>query len=214
VVLARIATAGVLLALVPVPSWGSEILFSTFGQPGDTYQEFLQIPIGGNNGQEIAVDFVAGFGGTLDSIRVAVSWSRGPTDFFSVYLAADNSGEPGVALETFSPLVFPDDPVILTLDSLTNPDLSAGSRYWVVMTAADLSVAFGLWHVNNVGETGSGYRSASDTGGEWAYFASSIAPAVEVNVTAATTNVPEPSTTALAVFGLVGLVMSRRRARR
>ena len=200
------AVVALALALMAAPTWAA-VMFSTFG-PSDEYSNSYY-PIGfvfddddGPSTQEVAVSFVPGFDGPLASIRVATR-HYGDPNAYSVFLTSDSNGEPGSPLETFSPVTFSADaPSIVTLNSLTNPLLSLGSTYWVVMTAPNLQATEGAWYINDQNIIGASFRIG---GGSW-FAAEARSPAVEVNA-----NVPEPATVALFGLGLAGIGAIRRK---
>jgi hypothetical protein len=148
-------------------------------------------------------------------IRVAVlnNGFNGYINDYSVYLASDNSGEPGTALETFGGLTFPAAPSgILTLASLLNPALASGSTYWVVISAPDLSTVFGGWNLNSQGFLG--FSESYIGSGGWISLSSfpngfpAYSPAVEVDATAA---IPEPATLTLMLPAILAIASLRRR---
>ena len=197
-----------------LPAW-SATLYTTFG-PGDSYDTLSGInwSVGSPTGvtaQEVAATFVAGFTGTLDSIRVAALHLNGPNSF-TVSIATDNSGQPGTVLESFTGVTFTTVSSIVTLISGSNPLLSTGSTYWVGMTPTSLFASQAGWNVNNQGIGGT-YRRFN---GADPWFLSDInvgpTPAFEVNTTSNGV-IPEPSTAGLTLAGLAGLALLARRRR-
>jgi len=198
-----------MLAAVAQPAWCTTI-FTTFG-PGDSYSgggyTIGSVPaaIPAPQQQEIAVSFVAGFSGTLDSIRMGVGHFPGGPDSYILTLASDSLGQPGLPLETLTGLVFPPIPgAILTVNSATHSTLSAGSTYWVVMAATNSTASFGLWGTNDQGIVGASRRNSANSF-TWTANILSPSPAVEVN---AITPVPEPATAGLMFAGLAALAIS------
>jgi hypothetical protein len=178
---------------MPAPA---AVLASSFGS-GDTFLSTLY-PIGSPVFQEdIAADFTPGFTATLDTIRVAVSFQSGLNDF-TVYIAPDIAGAPGLPLESFTGLSFPAMPSILTLSSVSHPLLTEGSRYWIVIAAADPANAQGAWYANDQGLSGVLARNVFGNF-VWTLDPESPTPAFDVRGSAA---VPEPSTFPLALAGL------------
>jgi len=211
--LAKLAAVGVLLAAAPC--WAT-VVVSTFG-PGDSYNTSGSWGIGDStNQQEVAFSFSPSFQGTLDSIRVGVI-NFGRVNNYNVYLASDNSGAPGAALETFGGLGFPSfSSGIITLSSLIRPVLLSGSTYWVVMSAPDLSSVDGGWNLNGQGFNGFSERYVGSAGwvkeqGSFPNGFPTYSPAVEVNATA---TAPEPATLGLTLGAILAMVALRRRGQR
>jgi hypothetical protein len=184
-------------------------MLSTFGpgEPDMTVGRTIGGP--GSTQIEVAIGFMAGFDGEVDWIKLAAFHTAGPNNYI-VSLAADSTGAPGAALETFSNLTFPDTGAILTLNSSLRPLLFLGSSYWVVMSAANLEASWGAWSLNDQGALGLSTRS-SMTGFLWSAEPSFTSPAVEVNATSqagAEADAPEPATFGLMFAGLTVLLIS------
>ncbi len=162
-------------------------IFTTFG-PGHTFISGGNFLIGSfnptdNTRQEIAASFTPGSTLFLDSILIAAQ-NLGGTNQLTVYLAA-GAVEPGSAIETFSLTGIPGTATLLTLNSASRPLLSAGTKYWVVLSAADLTNTYDGW---NQSFTLGGFAGRTGGSGAWS-AASSNLPAFEVNA-----SIPEPST--------------------
>jgi len=191
-------------------------MFTTFG-PGDSYQNAGPgISIGGPVAGfqlQLAVGFIAGFTGTLNSIRVGVynSAAISTVDSFILSLTSDSSGSPGATLESFTGLIFPNFPGgILTVNSSATPALTPGSTYWIVLAATNPAVTAGGWSLNNQGLNGLFASRNLASSPTWTTAPSGTLPAVEVNAAA----VPEPVALSLTLVGLAALVILRpRRAR-
>ncbi len=170
--------------------------------------------IGGPGGTqiEIAVGFVPSFSGEVDSVKVAGFHATGPNDYL-LWLASDNSGQPGSAIETFSGLSLSESGgEILTINSSLRPLLSMGSTYWVVMSAANLGSTWGGWTLNDQSILGIASRSAL-TNYIWTDEPGSASPAFEVNATAEVVGpaaIPEPATLGLMFAGLAALSVAAR----
>jgi len=160
---------------------------------------------------EVAASFVAGFNGTLDSIRVATN-NGSSVDSYVLSLASSNiSGVPGAPLETFSGLAFPGPvPGIVAVTSLAHPALLAGSTYWVVITATNPVVTVGNWFGNDQGISGSNECTRNIAFSLSWSCGGSTSPAFEVNASAA---VPETGTLSMTFVGLAALVIRRRASR-
>jgi hypothetical protein len=181
------------------------LLASTFG-PGDTFSESSYLIGNSLFQQEIAAVFTPAVTSVLDTVRVAASFDLGLNNF-TVNITSDISGEPGTPLESFTGLVFPGTPAILTLHSASHPIVLAGSRYWIVMTAPDLTSSEGKWHLNDQGFNG--VLARNFFGGFVWTFDPGTTPAFDIT---GTTKTPEPSTFALGLAGLVCLMRLRFQA--
>jgi hypothetical protein len=186
------------IVLPPAERANAALLTGTFG-PGDSFlgESYLI----GNSlfQQEIAAGFAPEVTATLDTIRVAAFFDSGLNDF-TVYIAPNIAGEPGSPLESFTNLSFGVVPGILTLNSISHPLLTAGTRYWVVMTAPQLANSQGEWNLNDQGFGGVLARNF------FGAFAWTLDPGPTPAFDVSGTVVPEPSTfvlasAALAVFG-------------
>lgn len=201
----NLVITAVLLA-ASLPAWSATI-YSNFG-PGDSFDVPAYI-IGGGSGtqQEVALSFVPAFGATLDSIRVAVRNDPffSSANNYTIYLASDSSGLPGSAIETFSGLTFSYPSAILTLNSSANPLLSAGTMYWVVVTAPDLIASSGAWNFSDQGVMGLAARSVNSG---WNACVACASPVMDVNGTSVS-EIPEPSALTLTLAGLAGLLLFR-----
>ena len=168
-----------LVLLVANPAQGSTIIYSNLG-PGGSFDTGTFWPIGfvgPTSEYETAVSFIPGFDATLDSFRVATRFSAGTNDF-SFYLASDLSGLPGAAIETFAGVQLTPQASLLTLTSLSNPTLLAGTKYWLVGTAPDLSASTGTWFGNDQDLVGGVANRVN--GGNW-FPDFDATPAFEVN---------------------------------
>jgi uncharacterized protein (TIGR03437 family) len=145
-------------------------IVSTFG-PNDTTStvdnDGIGSPSPSNNIQdEFASSFTPSASYTLDSITIAVENLSG-TNQLTVYLASGVS-QPGSPIESFSlagiPSVYPG--TIETVTSSLHPTLFAGTRYWVVVSAADLTNTYDAWALGLVpipGELYEQHEFASST---------------------------------------------------
>lgn len=145
----------------------AETVFTSFG-PGQAYIGSSDI-IGSfsSNGaaqQSSAYSFVPSKTYVFNSIDFAAAWFGGPNQL-TVLLAADASGVPGGTLEFFSFTNLAPSSAIYSANSLAHPVLTAGTRYWVVLTAQDLARSWLGWNwVSNQYAGLSAYRSGS---GAW-----------------------------------------------
>jgi hypothetical protein len=155
------------------------VLFSNFG-PGDTYQTgfFQDWSVGG---QTIAAAFTPTINTTLATIEVAVvDAGRGSSYFLNV--TADNAGVPGVVLESFHSLTFPLPPGgIFKVTSVSQPVLTAGTRYWIVIDyECCVGSEGGAWYWNDQGQI-LDFLSKGSSDSTWhASFGTEATPAFRV----------------------------------
>jgi hypothetical protein len=191
------------------------VLFTNFG-PGFSYNTGLGNSVGNAfDGNDYAQGdtFTPTTTARFSSLDIALSCSFVCADNFTVSLDANNGGMPGATIESFTvsgPALgsFGANNPPLVLDSVLNPLLTAGTRYWVT-AASDLNNSI-AWNLNSTGDSSSEALSADD-GTTW-FAPSGLTPgAYQVNGVQAT---PEPSEFWILI-GLLGvLVFMRWRVRR
>jgi hypothetical protein len=129
---------------------------------------------------------------------------------FTIDLTADSSDSPGAIIESFSLTAVSlkalgNNNTPITVNSILNPTLIAGTRYWITVSS---SVNYSLvWNNDSTGDTRD-QAISSDGGATWFAPSGATPSALEVDSSAAT---PEPSTAAfLTVAGLL-LGLARKR---
>lgn len=140
----------------------------------------------------------------LTSIELPLGNFNNNTGTYNVHLCSDNSGAPGSVLETFNVNVNTGNGVgsSYLLNSVLMPAMTSGT-YWVTADTTDPNL-LGAWLWNNANNTGN-QSFSTDSGSTWSAF-NSTDMAVRV---IASQSVPEPAS--LAVLGLGGLALLRRR---
>ncbi|MCW5964865.1 MAG: PEP-CTERM sorting domain-containing protein [Bryobacterales bacterium] len=205
---------GAITLIAGVPGLASTLVYSSF-EPEDTFSGGWSIGRASITfSQDIAVSFTPGFDGSLHSIQVPIWHATGPNEY-EIRVAEDSGGIPGATLELFAKS-FPASSTMVTLNSVENPMLSAGSTYWIWMTAVNLEETRGSWgYVGNKQHEFSYWLSSN---GDWRVFeaadylnslpnAGGPAFAVYAN------GIPEPSTILLTLGGLVALLTAANRRR-
>jgi hypothetical protein len=181
-------------------SLADPVVFSNFGA-GFSYNIISGNFAGNDFGGDVAAEgdtFTPASSLNFSSLNIALScFVTGLCpDNFTVALNQDNGGVPGVALESFTVTggslgAFGSSNAPLVLTSILKPLLTAGTAYWVTVSAdANDSV---VWNWNSTGDP-SIEAFSPDAGTSW--FALGFTPgAYQVNATSATiSDTPEPST--------------------
>ena len=200
----------------------ADTIFSTFGQPGDTYNTASPGGPGidggarGGPGQQVAASFTPDSDYLFDSADFAfVTNLSSGSDTFAVRLTtSDTGGLPNTTLESFSvsiPASIPagSSPAIYTISSALHPLLTSGETYWLWVLPYSAE-SWGAWFWNDQGFTG-GYTTAAVLG-SFLGVGTGTTPAFRAEGTPAP--VPEPTTIFLLGCGLVGLAGFRRNFRR
>lgn len=189
-------------------------VYNSFG-PGNTYTTYADWGVSGASGPGgfvgHAESFVPTVSGNLEALQVAVGQLSSGTGLANFFVAANSGGTPGVKLESFmNVLASPSSSssLLVTMNSITQPLLQAGTTYWLCAEPAQNTTAIG-WFVNNQGysneyaqESPPGmWTSAPVTIGANGVFDVSVIP------------VPEPSIVGLAILGsgFVSICRLRRR---
>ncbi len=197
----------------------STVLYSTFG-PGDSYNPFAGVSVGGYLGedQNFSVARPFSFAGTesylLDSITLAAGLNSSGANLLNVAITTDAGGVPGTVLESFSftdqmwSFGFPDAPLLVGT-SITQPLLTPGTTYWITASAPDGTRA--AW--NETWPPVQGPLAFSLNGGPWipTYDEFSSINVFRINGAGVATVVPAPGA---LLLGLVGLACLRRVRRR
>ena len=199
------------VAMWPALAPAASVVFTNFG-PAPTYNTSQGNPIGnafdGFTYAE-ANSFVLSGDAVFSSMRMALSCFASCPDPFSVTLNQDAGNQPGAVLETF---VVPTGALgtlgasspPLDLNSVLNPALTNGARYWVTVSA-DPNDSID-WNLNVTGDLSATALSA-DGGLDWFSPSGNTPGAFEV-----TGVIPEPGNLKLILgAGLLLTLLGRRR---
>jgi PEP-CTERM motif len=197
------------------------IVYSTFGEPGDTFTNggaFLVYGSASGGYVAPAMEFTPSASVTLDKIRFAFTTpNTGYTN--DVILAANSSGAPGSALETLSAISTTNtgglfNGTILTENSVVHPGLVAGQNYWLVLQPHDPTTSdVGGWLISNPPVSGTSAARVTPNGA-WSVATSQTQAAFEIDGVSASAT-PEPASLVLCgvgVLGLLGYGWRRKRA--
>jgi len=188
----------------------STIIYSNI-DPGDTFGPGVAIGVEPFVGvfNYAGLGFKAGADHTFDSVEMAVSLFSGP-NVLDVYLMGTAGGLPSGILESFElDNELTSDPVtgMVTIDSITHPELLAGMEYWIVAAGGPTTTAF--WAQNVHGIMGPNV-SGSTLGSLVRDSNSNVVMAMQVEGTLAGT--PEPGSWMLTAGALLlGLAYSYRK---
>jgi hypothetical protein len=215
--LTALAAVGIcILFLLPAVSTASIItVFTNFGA-GQSYNTAGGNPVGNDFVGDDAAEgdtFTPTVTSAFSSLNIAVScFAIGDCpDSFTISLDSDNAGLPGAVIESFT---VPGDGALgilgnsnapLTATSVLHPTLTAGTAYWIVVTAdSNDSIA---WNWNSTSDP-SAEAFSPDSGTTW-FSPSGLTPgAFEVNGTVSSAT-PEPGTISL-LAGALSLCLLRR----
>jgi hypothetical protein len=184
-------------------------IYTTFG-PGQSFNTTKGWVVGtgpGFHDEEIAARFTPGADYTLDAIDFAATYVSG-LDGVTLEIAANDSGAPGAAIESFFFAVSSTSAQVYTAESLLNPLLTAGTTYWVVLKADTPVSSEILWNESTT--TAGEYLSQSGTAG-WLPQSELMLPAFDVLATTANAAIPEPATFSLLLAPLLLWVCRRAR---
>jgi len=185
---------------VPIPGFAGPVtLFSDLGPgfPGDTPSGFGPI------GSFAAITFTTTGAGFLTQISTAMTDVPDGSRTTGLYTNSGNA--PGSLIENFT-LPVTGNFMVLTVNSVLNPFLSANTQYWfVVSNPANIS-----WYANDENVLG-GLWSGSTLSTLTQSFATGAGPGIQLTGISAA---PEPSSALLAAIGALAFAASKYRRSR
>jgi hypothetical protein len=202
----------------------ADSIFSNFvtGPPG--YSNEGTVPVtDGSDDFSVSEEFTPADNFDLSGILFVVGTDDDPAEVpnhtITLGIFADNGGVPGAtALETLTytgPVAQPDPdnpPPILSVTSLTNPELLANNHYWLVMDGPAANSLF--WYQNLAGD--SGIVETDGTPGNW-HSNETTDGVFEIDGTlvsgGSSPAAPEPAAWLLMIAG-IGTMAFLRQARR
>lgn len=209
--LARIAFATSFFAL-PALSPAATLLYSNFG-PASSYNTSQGNSVGnafdftGNNYAQ-GDTFVLAGNAIFTSMRLALSCAFACPDPVTVSLDRDAGNQPGTVIESFNiagaslgPLGSNNAPIVL--NSLLDPTLTIGTRYWITVEA-DLNDSV-AWNLNSTADRSAEALSANG-GSTW--FAPSGNTPGAFDISGIT---PEPGSIGLVFGALLALGVAAKR---
>jgi hypothetical protein len=191
-----------LATLLTCPFLRANIAYSDFS--GGTYNTSVSII----TNDTVAQLFTATSSGSLFSLTFALGTSQIATtpNIADIFLYADNAGQPGAVLESLSfdvgsfhnPASDP-APLIVTVNSVTNPLIFSGQNYWVGVLSDDFANHPIIWY------WGFGSDPGVDIFFNGAWVPESPTPTSPFSLEVAVTPAPEPATWSFALAGLAAV---------
>ena len=206
-----LALAGIVcLAAIPARA---DVLYTTFGSTSPGYTSPSGYTFTGSAGWDVA--FTPSVTGTLESADFALmnTGAAGTYQFqVTANLLADSAGAPGAVIASFdtSADLPASTTMVLSLNSTSNPVLSAGTPYWIqIAGVSPNTIDEANWEATNGGSTS---KIDETLLGLATPFGTDLpSPAFDIVGTTGPTGVPEPATWVFAGSGLAALALIRKR---
>lgn len=209
-----LALAGIVcLAAIPAKA---DVIFTSFGSTSPGYTTSGGFTFTGDAGWDVS--FTPSVTGTLQSADFALMTAGGAGTYqfqVSANLLADSAGAPGAVIANFDTSA--DLPagttMVLSLNSTSNPVLSAGTTYWIqIVGISPNSIDEANWEFTNGGSTSKMDETLFGLPTPFNGGVALTSPAFDINASTASAGVPEPATWAFAGSGLAALALIRKRA--
>ena len=190
------------------PLEASSIVYSTLASDGTYIFTGYVVGVSGSFGidHDVAAPFTPSMDAVLASFDVALG-EIDPTNVADLFLMSDAGGIPDTVIESFAisgfPLFGTTNTALVHVNSVLQPQLLAGTTYWLVASVPDGLLA---WNWSPLSGTIALTRNDSNPWEE-------MTPGVAFVVNGAT-SVPEPATFSLLGLGLAGMGARRWRQRK
>jgi hypothetical protein len=195
-------------------------IYSSFAATENPYASTGGYGLGAQ--RTIAAQFIASESAFLQITQIVLTRTSdapapGNTDF-SVVLANDAGLQPGIPIESWSlnlsALPVPQGSILpapVDLVSISSPFLTAGTAYWLMVSAPVDFAPFPAvlsWNLSNIGVQGPVLRS--DGGGAFIVVSPPLSPAYRF--VGGVESTPEPATLSLVGLALLGVTRARKRS--
>jgi len=135
-------------------------VFSDLG-PGNTYHNGFGYDVGSSQNSTEAFTFTPGNSYTLTQIDLGLGWIAPSTAQVTVELRDDNSGIPGMVIESWSVSNLPQfgstNDIVQTVTPIGAVALVSGQQYWLRLSSSDEAA----WNANSQNVTGTRYLTTN-----------------------------------------------------
>lgn len=196
----------ILSAFVNSQNVSASIVYSTFGEPGQTYKPTEGWGLG--NGGGAALPFTPNDTFTLDSVSFAAFAYLGPSPVTVSIAKGDMASLKTLESFEVSLPTAPWAPQVFTVNSLLHPILEQGSTYWYVITADDRIKSLICLNMNDQNIEGDFYYEYDNA---WHLYSGPLDAFSIKGTPNSGSSVPVPSSILLLCSGVIGLVSLRVR---